>query len=790
MTWSNYDDVIAAMRAEGFEVAQLDIGKKTRVKRPGHSQKGWYVLHDITLDDGTATLIGAWGYWQGAEAVQHKVKPGKGVQITPEQRQAIEARYKAEMKREAAERARKAERAAHMAGKAWRQYVPDGESDYLKRKGVESYGLRYAPSGNGTVAVPMMDAAGKVHGLQIIRGKNRGTKLEKENWPKDLALKGNYHLIGGTPRGVVLICEGYATAASVHAATGIPAVVAFFAGNLTPVAQVISKTYKQARILICADDDYRTTGNPGQAAAQTASATVGGAYVLPVFSETRPEDTKGPTDFNDLHALEGLPVVRVQIEAKLTTLGWLEAPARAGRALPKGGGERTQAMPSIISVDEAVERYWGTYGLGGKVLFDQIERRLVHRDDVMNILPPRSWDMVKSHPAWRVARDTEVGFDPTEQDRDIRCNLFGGWPTEPKAGRCDHLLDLLRYLCSNEANATEVFDWMICWLAYPIQHRGAKMHSAIVIHGPQGTGKSRFFEAYGQIFGPYFQVIGQDALEDKFNSDWAEKKLFVIGDEILARQDMYHTKNRLKGFITSPKIRVNPKGVAAHTEKNQMNIVFLSNERQPLVLENDDRRHAVIWVPPKLDDEFFALVNDEIDHGGVEALHDYLLNLDLGDFKPWTRPPMTGAKRELIDLGRSSEERFLQEWQRLELETNDGSIVPFCPCLGSHLFKLYEHWCDRHGERKRGMKDLISLAGKQAGWTAGVSVKLYEDLSPEGMGKFKNRKMIVPSDKAMDQALVLADDGMRKIVERGQRTKVEWLTACFFHFEQYAQGLA
>ena len=52
MTWSNYDDVIAAMRAEGFEVAQLDIGKKTRVKRPGHSQKGWYVLHDITLDDG------------------------------------------------------------------------------------------------------------------------------------------------------------------------------------------------------------------------------------------------------------------------------------------------------------------------------------------------------------------------------------------------------------------------------------------------------------------------------------------------------------------------------------------------------------------------------------------------------------------------------------------------------------------------------------------------------------------------------------------------------------------
>ena len=40
-----------------------------------------------------------------------------------------------------------------------------------------------------------------------------------------------------------------------------------------------------------------------------------------------------------------------------------------------------------------------------------------------------------------------------------------------------------------------------------------------------------------------------------------------------------------------------------------------------------------------LPEAFFEAVNAEIDAGGVEALHHHLLNLDLGDFKPWTRRP-------------------------------------------------------------------------------------------------------------------------------------------------------
>ena len=63
-----------------------------------------------------------------------------------------------------------------------------------------------------------------------------------------------FHLIGA-PQGILLIAEGYATAASLHLATGLPVAVAFTAGNIAPVAAELHKRYPRSRLLICADDD-------------------------------------------------------------------------------------------------------------------------------------------------------------------------------------------------------------------------------------------------------------------------------------------------------------------------------------------------------------------------------------------------------------------------------------------------------------------------------------------------------------------------------------------------------
>ena len=470
---ANYDDVLAEMRAAGLILPgglEVGTGKTKRCKVEGRSgTPGWYRLAEYPIGS-DYYLVGAYGIWQGTDNGKIPVRPARKVPLTAEQRAAINARIKADQAKAKAEREQRAERASALATRAWRAYLPAGDSDYLARKGVRAYGVRFHPS--GTLAVPLMDPRGKVWGLQVIRGRERGTKLEKQFWPTGMDPVGHYHAIGGFPRGATLLCEGYATGATLHEATGLPVIVAFNANNLLPVAQAIARHYKGVQLLVCADDDFATKGNPGRSAAASAALAVGGATCWPQFADpvqvklrTRIEsevDWDSPdhreragrvlsghakaTDFNDLQQLEGQHVVRAQIEASLLEQGWSARGTSAG-GLPAEGAGDAPMLPRL-SVDEAVARYWGTYGMGGKVLFDEVERRLVHKDDVLNLLPRHGWENMRDHPDWRVARDSEIGFDPAESDPRIRCNLFGGWPTVAVEGKCQCLLDLLEYLCS------------------------------------------------------------------------------------------------------------------------------------------------------------------------------------------------------------------------------------------------------------------------------------------------------------------------------------------------------
>lgn len=811
MTYANYDDIHNQLVSGGLLLdhtkpatngLMVGAARPIRCKVEGRDNefRGWYWLHEILLEeeDGTRQpyIVGAWGIYQGADPGKVKLQLRRGdktVRLTDAERAAVAARQKADMERMRAMRQAEIERAANQAAKAWRKYLPDGHSDYLARKGVKAHGLRFSPSGNGTVAVPMTDPTGRIWGLQIIRGKDRGKKLEKQYWPAGLEKKGHYHLFGPIPRagGVVLIAEGYATAASIFEATGeaIPTAVAFDAGNLGPVAEAISKFYRGVRILICADDDYRTTGNPGETAAQLAALTVGGSYLKPVFADERPQDRKGPTDFNDLAALEGAIAVRTQIEAHLSGLGWTVAAPLARGPVTGGAGNGRQALPSIIQLDEALERFSLVYGVKD-TMFDHVDHALVPKSSVLDILPEHGWRDMRQKK--RVVRLDEVGFDPGGTDPRITCNLWGGWPTTPKQGDCASLLDLLLYLCSHEKNAKDIYQWVLKWLAYLIQNPGAKMRTALVFHGPQGTGKNLFFETVMGIFGVYGRIVDQSAVEDKFN-DWASRKLFLIADEVVARAELFHVKNKLKGLVTGEWIRINPKNVAAHDERNHVNLVFLSNETKPLILEKDDRRYTVVWTPEKLPPDFYQGVRDELNAGGQAALHHYLLHeVDCTGFDEHTKPPMTQAKEDLIEQSADTVERFVRDWQAGELIFGaDDTPIPFGPCLGSNAYSLYERWCRQNGEtRPRPSNSFIGTLGKLSGWTAGKPERTLADMNGSG---HKQRKMIVPSATAIATACTMPsfDPGEQAAMEqRPGEDRYRWLTRCHFAIEQRLGALS
>lgn len=106
----------------------------------------------------------------------------------------------------------------------------------------------------------------------------------------------------GKSNGTTVICEGFATGASIHEATGMAVLVAHSAGNLKAVAEALRAKHPDERILIAADDDWQTDGNPGLTKAGEAAQAAGATVVVPQF----PERFEGLTDFNDLHREFGL----------------------------------------------------------------------------------------------------------------------------------------------------------------------------------------------------------------------------------------------------------------------------------------------------------------------------------------------------------------------------------------------------------------------------------------------------------------------------------------------------
>lgn len=341
------------------------------------------------------------------------------------------------------------------------------------------------------------------------------------------------------------------------------------------------------------------------------------------------------------------------------------------------------------------EHFWLIYGTD--TVWDASERMIMK---ISNMGHAHGSDLVK---LWKGSENRKtvmqerVLFDPTMKcDPDTSVNLFDGIKTAPAEGDVGPMLKLMRFLTSktheDEYEAEAVMHWLVCWLAYPLQNPGAKLRTAIIMHGDEGAGKNMLFDTMVAIYGKYGAVVGQDELEDKFN-DWRSCKLFVVGDEVSSRAELVHNKNRLKSLITSGTVQINPKNLPRREEKNHMNIVFLSNELQPLALDNSDRRYLVVYTPRAREREFYQALGKWLDEGGVASFYHYLLNYPIKDFDPSAPAPWTQAKQNLIDLNRKSPEEFWHQWSNHELD------LPYQSCSLEQAYKAYLRWCIRTGER-------------------------------------------------------------------------------------------
>ena len=726
-------DVINQMAEAGIQgilASELVAdGKYHRFKpdgQKGSKKSAWYILFEARTRSGRTVWNGAFGKGPDAYTVQFS-----GREMSVEDRADLAAARAAAKKEAERERQAEAKTAAEKAARLWSLARDEGGSPYLDRKQVRAFGVRFLKS---SLVVPVRDAAGDLAGCQFIDaegGKRFNTGMVKE---------GRFHLLGDASAAkIIAFSEGYATAASLHMALGWPVVATFDAGNMEPVAAALRPLYPDAQFVFCGDDDRhlrrrlrercvslgvpesvepdgvehvfhqadevlrvrarfapgqevpkieltvrRGDGEPrtwslenaGRKSAAACARKFKGVAVLPAFSA---QDADG-TDFNDLHLAEGLGVVRSQVLNALQIA--VESGGRAKGAQPRkasgGSGDDRKEWALIYPTETA---------------WDGLRRRIVKISAMKLHYGAAAVEGWLSSSSRRTVLDTDVVFDPTEATTDEQVNLFEGWPVKPDGTKsCERLVAHLYDVCDEDDG---LFRWVVSWLALPLQRPGAKMRTALIVHGPEGTGKSIFFDVVREIYGQYSRMVTQLQLQSEY-TDWLSKMLFCVAEEVVTRQELKHHKGLLKNLVTNPVVNINEKYMPLRTEANHSNFCFLSNEMLPMALDQGDRRYTVIWYEPRrtFSPEYFRALGDEIAAGGAAGLYHWLLQQDLGDFNEHTRPYESRARKNLIELNMPARDRFLMEWK-------DGLLPDFRfgPARVSDVYQVFRRWCGLKGER-------------------------------------------------------------------------------------------
>ena len=630
---TSIEDVLNQMRKRGMETPSdlTTDGKKITwagdARRP-KKKNAWAVLHEWSSPkSGRVFIVGIYGIrdqWWTIEPTQIEWSPAEKL-AWQEKQKAIEKAAEEDRKILAAEAVEKAE-------KFWARSRPDGASEYLERKQVGAYGVRFMFT---SVLVPLVDLAGKLHGLQWIAndgGKVFGTGTVKE---------GHFHQLGELTEDLPIgFGEGYATCASGHMATGWPVVTCFDAGNILPVMAAWRKLYPDKQFVIFADDDrhlvrrlcerlqaigvgvkqsdfskaagglrdmqwelpdkrtvqlkarwakdkcdvYYIEGsiacdgvtqllrieNAGRAKAFAAAKRHNARVVLPVFA-TRAEDS---TDFNDLHVLEGLPVVRAQLTAPP-----VEPKQKKSNAMPPGaggsdGGPHDGAGLRFPYLTEK----WEIKGIRENVYFalreDTKLRELVRYNEFSNKIdkchvPPwggkagewkETLDDIRLA-EYLAARHGLIVANPVTIEQAVLMsahdNTYNPVRDDFEAATWDGVERRKHWMidCLGAADTDYVrlaSEYFLLSMVARVFEPGCQMDYMLVLQGPQGAGKTSALN----ILGGHYYGAGSFRIGDKESMQALQGRLIFNFNELDALSRSEATA--IKGFITERTDRFRP----------------------------------------------------------------------------------------------------------------------------------------------------------------------------------------------------------------------------------------
>jgi putative DNA primase/helicase len=505
----------------------LADGHLHRYRTDGDRQRNcWYVLH---LDGVAAGAFGCWKRGLRENWCSHAQD-----KLSAQQRKELKRKIADAEQQRKAEEERSHAKAKKAAAWIWARAKPCDSHPYLSAKRVRSHGLRVQEQ-YGTLVVPLRDTADELWSLQFI-----GPEGEKR-YLTDGGVRGHYHAIG-KPNGILYVVEGYATAATIHEITGEAVAMAGFCGNLLSVAEALKGKLTDSKLVICADDDQWTAGNPGVREATEAARALGAALAVPTFQDT---STK-PTDFNDLRRLEGPEVVKAQLAAASDPQGigpgalLYETKAEGRRVIESLAAEIvSRALTGQLAWDPQAQSWllwsgahWepltvaapaeklladavhvGTEPIGFRPSYLDGITRLICRRDLLPAPEPPADTVPFSNGLLSIATRELTPATPLRAHRWCLPHAYSAAASCPT---------IHAWLLRSVGGDTETVELLRAWMAALI--RGIPLQKLLILLGPGGTGKGVFQRLATALIG--VQNTAVTKLRDLEENRFETAKLF------------------------------------------------------------------------------------------------------------------------------------------------------------------------------------------------------------------------------------------------------------------------
>lgn len=230
-------------------------------------------------------------------------------------------------------------------------------------------------------------------------------------------------------------------------------------------------------------------------------------------------------------------------------------------------------------------------------------------------------------------------------------------------------------------------EYLACCYGHLVQRPDVKIASAPVMVSKEfGTGKTTvMYDIPRALAGIHVtKLVSNKVLRSTF-SDYINGSHFIHFDEvhINGKWDSDDTANSLKNLITGKTVEVHPKGMKSFTIPNRLFVTATSNYEDAISLPADDeRRWGVYYLNPppfpsaaQKSSYFKALHQLITSNTGPGKLRWYFSQVDLSGFDPQAAPPMTAAKRKMVQKSQIHEVQVLKDY----IATGNG-------CFGKDIF--------------------------------------------------------------------------------------------------------